>query len=193
MANAATRPAAALGGAASYDGIAQALHWLVAALAVGVVLLGWTIEGTPRNTPQRDLLMMVHSSVGLSILRAMVFRAGWRWRHPPPPLPASLGRLEAALARCTHLVLYLIFILMPLAGYLNAAAAGHTVNFFGIVSILPLLPENGRLSQVAIATHLVGQYPLYLFVGLHIAGALLHSAIRRDRVVERMLPFRRVR
>ena len=52
MAHAATRPAAALGGAASYDSVAQALHWLVAALAVGVVLLGWTIEGVPRNTPR---------------------------------------------------------------------------------------------------------------------------------------------
>jgi cytochrome b561 len=192
MANAATRSAAASGGATSYDSVAQALHWLVAALAVGVVLLGWTIEGTPRNTPQRDLLMMVHSSVGLSILGAMAFRAGWRWRHPPPPLPSSLGRLEAALARCTHLVLYLIFILMPLAGYLNAAAAGHAVSFFGIVTIPPVFPENGRLSQVAIAIHLVGQYPLYLFVGFHIAGALFHGAIRRDGIVERMLPLRRL-
>jgi cytochrome b561 len=193
MANAATRPVAARAGAASYDRVAQGLHWLVAALAIGVVLLGWTIEGTPRNTPQRDLLMMVHSSVGLSILGAMVFRAGWRWRHPPPPLPSSLGRLEAALAHCTHLVLYLIFILMPLAGYLNAAAAGLAVNFFGIVSIPPLVSENGRLSQVAIAIHLVGQYPLYLFVVLHLSGALFHGAIRRDGIVERMLPFRRVR
>jgi cytochrome b561 len=191
MAHAATRPAAALGGAASYDSVAQALHWLVAALAVGVVLLGWTIEGVPRNTPQRDLLMTVHSSVGLSILAAMVFRAGWRWRHPPPPLPPSLGRLEAALVRCTHLTLYLIFIAMPLAGYLNAAAAGHAVYFFGLVSIPPLLPENGRLSQVAIAIHLVGQYPLYLFVALHVAGALFHGALRRDGVVGRMLPVRR--
>ncbi len=173
-------------------GVAQVLHWLVAALAVGVVLLGWTIEGVPRNTPQRDLLMMVHSSVGLSILAVMVFRAGWRWRHPPPPLPPSLGRLEAALAGGTHLVLYLIFIVMPVAGYLNAAAAGHAVNFFGIASIPPLFPENGRLSQVAIAIHLVGQYPLYLFVVLHVTGALFHGAIRRDGVVERMLPVRRV-
>jgi cytochrome b561 len=73
---------------------------------------------------------------------------------------------------------------MPLAGYLNAAAAGHAVSFFGIVAIPPLSPENGCLSQVAIAIHLVGQYPLYLFVGLHSAGALLHGAIRRDGVVE---------
>jgi cytochrome b561 len=84
MANAATGPAAVLGAAAPHDSVARALHWLVAALAVGVVLLGWTIEGTPRNAPQRDLLMVVHTSVGLSILGAMVFRAGWRWRHPPP-------------------------------------------------------------------------------------------------------------
>jgi cytochrome b561 len=191
MVRAATGSAAALGGAPSYDSVAQALHWLVAMLAVAVVLLGWTIEGVPRNTPQRDLLMMVHSSVGLGILAAMIFRAGWRWRHPPPPLPPSLGRLEAALARCIHLVLYLTFILMPLAGYLNAAAAGHPVDFFGVLSIPPLLPESGRLSQVAIAIHLVGQYPLYVFVTLHLAGALFHGAVKRDGVVGRMLPMRR--
>jgi cytochrome b561 len=191
MAHAATKPAAASGGATSYDSVAQALHWFVAALAVGVVPLGWTIEGVPRNTPQRDLLIMVHSSVGLSILMAMVFRAGWRWRHPPPPLPPSLGRFEAGIAHCTHLALYLMFIVMPVAGYLNAAAAGHSVDFFGIFPILPLVPENGRLSQVAIAIHLVAQYPLYLFVALHVAGALFHAAFRRDGVVARMLPIRR--
>jgi cytochrome b561 len=191
MVRAATGSAAAFSGAASYDGVAQALHWLVAALAIGVVLLGWTIEGVPRNTPQRELLIMVHSSVGLGILAAMVFRVGWRWRNPAPPLPASFGRLEAALARGTHLVLYLIFIVMPLAGYLNSAASGHPVHFFGIVSIPPLLPESGRLSQMAIAIHLVGQYPLYLFVTLHVAGALFHGAVKRDGIVGRMLPMRR--
>jgi len=45
---------------------------------------------------------------------------------------------------------------------------------------------------VAIAIHLVGQYPLYLFIGLHVAGALFHGAIRRDGI-ERMLPMRRSR
>jgi len=132
-------------------------------------------------------------SVGLTILAAMVFRTGWRWNHPPPPLPPVLAGLEIALARFTHFVLYLVLILMPLAGYLHAAPAGHLVDFFGVVSIPPLLPENDRLSQVAIAIHLVGQYPLYLFVALHIAGALFHITIKRDGIVERMLPMRRAR
>ena len=88
-------------------------------------------------------------------------------------------------------MLYLIFIVMPLAGYLNAAAAGHPVDFFGVLSIPPLLSETGRLSQVAIAIHLIGQYPLYLFVTLHVAGALFHCAVKRDGVVGRMLPMPR--
>ena len=79
---------------------------------------------------------------------------------------------------------------MPLAGYFNAAAAGHGV-YFAFVSIPPLLPENDRLSQVAIAIHLVAQYPLYLFIALHIAGALFHGAIIRHGIVERMVPIRR--
>jgi cytochrome b561 len=191
MAKAETTGAAAPSGAATYDGTAQAVHWLVAALAVIAVPLGWAIAVAPRNTPQRDLILLLHRSVGLVILAAMVFRTGWRWHHPPPPLPPVLPRLEIAVARLTHFVLYLFLILMPLAGYLNAAAAGHAVDFFGVVSIPPLLPENDRLSQVAIAIHLVGQYPLYVFVALHIAGALFHGAIRRDGIVERILPIRR--
>jgi cytochrome b561 len=70
---------------------------------------------------------------------------------------------------------------------LNAAEAGHVVYFSGVVSIPPLLTKNDRLSQVAVAIHLVAQYPLYLFI----AGALFHGAIRRDGIVERIVPIRR--
>jgi len=170
----------------------QAVHWLVAALAVTVIWLGWGIAWTPRNTPRRDLFVLIHESVGLSIFAAMVFRGWWRWRHPPAPLPPALSRLEAGLAWLTHFCLYVLLILMPVAGYSSAAVAGHPVSYFGVFSIPPLLPVNNRLSQVAIAIHLVGQYPLYLFVAVHIAGALIHGVVRRDGVLGRMLPVRRL-
>ena len=134
---------------------------------------------------------MLHRSVGLIILAVMLLRAGWRLRYPAPPLPPSLTPIEATLARSTHILLYVIFIGMPIAGYVNAAAAGHSVSLFGVVSIPPLLPEDERLSQLAIALHLVGQYLVYFFVTLHVAGALLHGIVRRDGVLERMLPLRR--
>ena len=180
-----------MGAPAGYGRVARWLHWLVAALAVVVVALGWAMAAAPRNTPPRDLLMLLHRSVGLTILAAMLFRLLWRFRHRPPPLPPSLDRIEAGLARLIHSALYLIFIVMPLAGYVNAAAAGHPVSLFGVVSIPPLRSENDRLSQLAIAVHLAGQYLIYLFVALHIAGGLYHGVVRRDGVLERMLPRRR--
>ena len=179
------------GEAASYDRVARATHWLVAALVVIVVALGWAISGTPRGTPQRLLLLLLHRSVGLTILALMAFRAGWRWRHPAPALPFALARIDNALARSTHLALYLILFVMPLAGYLNAAAAGHPVSLFGVFSVPPLLPENDRMSQAAIAVHLFAQYLLYLILMLHVAGALYHGVFRRDGILDRMLPTRR--
>jgi cytochrome b561 len=176
--------------AGGYGPVARALHWLVAALAVMVVAFGWAAEAAARNTPARASLLLLHRSLGLTILALMLLRILWRLHHPAPPLPAALGRFDAALTRATHLALYLVFIAMPLAGYVNAAAAGHKVSLFGAVSIPPLLPRDERLAQAAIAAHLVGQYLVYLLVGLHVAGALFHRVVGREGILERMLPRR---
>lgn len=187
---AATSKAGSLGGRRRYGCVAQALHWLVVVLAIIAVSLGLAAGSAPPNTAARTNSLLVHRSVGLTILALMVFRALWRWRHPAPPLPLSVARLEAGLARLTHFGLYSIFIVMPLAGYLASAAAGHTGSFFGLFGIPQLVPTDERLSQWAIAAHLIGQYLLYLLVALHVAGAFYHAAIRRDDVLGRMLPHR---
>ncbi|MGH7045440.1 MAG: cytochrome b [Stellaceae bacterium] len=182
--------ASALDGGA-YDRVARATHWLVAALVVIVVSFGWASEAAPRNTPARDSLLLLHRSLGLVILALVVFRMLWRLWHRAPPLPATAGHLQRALAHLTQSGLDAIFLVMPLAGYVNAAAAGHSVSLFGLVVIPPLLPTDERLSQFAIAVHLVGQYLVYLLVALHVTGALHHALIRRDHVLDRMLPPRR--
>src|SRR5712691_569750 len=174
-----------------YGPVARALHWLVAGLAVIVVALGWAMPGAPRETESREILLLLHRSLGLSILALMVFRIAWRLRHPAPPLPAEFPRVEALAAYADHALLYLLFLVMPLSGYLNAAFAGHAVSFFGLVAIPPLVAENARLSQAAIAVHLAGQFLIYALVGVHVAAALMHRFVRRNRILDRMLPVRR--
>ncbi len=121
----------------------------------------------------------------------MIFRGLWRSRHSPPPLPQSLTRIEILSAHATHWLLYALFLVMPLSGYISAAAAGHKVSCFGLVQIPPLLPENDRISQAAVAVHLATQFLIYAFVALHVGAALMHWIVRRDGLFERMLPLRR--
>jgi cytochrome b561 len=111
---------------------------------------------------------------------------------PPAATVAACSRpVGNPLACITHFDLYLFLILIPLAGYLNAGAAGHAVDFFGVVLIPPLLPENDRLLQVAIASHLIAQYPLYFIHRAAHRGCAVPRHHQSDGIIERMLPIRR--
>jgi cytochrome b561 len=173
-----------------YHPVDRTVHWVNAILAAIAVLLAWGISGAPRHSGTRDLLIALHGSVGLVILVLMLFWLGWRLRHPSPPLRPVLTGIEILIARATHIALQLLFVLMPLSGYISVAAAGRRVSFFGIVAIPTLVPESGLLSQTAIALHLVGEFMIYGLVTAHIAAALMHGFIRRDGILERMLPRR---
>src|SRR6185437_6609493 len=108
-----------------YGPVAQAVHWAVAVLAFAVVALGWAMITAPRGGDSRELLMLLHRSVGLLILALMAFRIVWRLTHPPPLFPAGFPGLEAAAAHADHALLYVLFLVMPLTGLLNAATAGY--------------------------------------------------------------------
>ena len=178
-------------GLETYDPVTRRVHWLNAILAVVTILLGWGISGAPRHGEARGWLITLHGSFGLVILALMLFWAGWRLRHQAPPLRPVLTRIEVFLAHATQAMIFVLFVAMPVTGYVGLAAAGRPVSFFGIVAIPALAAESGRLSQAAIALHLAGEFLIYGCVGLHIAAALLHGFIRRDGILERMLPHPR--
>ena len=173
-----------------YDPTTRALHWLNAILAALAIALAYGISGTARHSDARELLLMLHGSVGIAILAAMLFWAGWRLRHRAPPRPPVLTRIELYLAHATQGALFLLFIAMPISGYAMLAAAGQAVSFFGLVAIPPLVPQSGQLAQTAVALHLLGEFLIYGLLIVHVGAALVHGFIRRDGIFERMLPRR---
>jgi cytochrome b561 len=171
-----------------YTLTAQALHWITAALMFVVLPIAWVMVNVPKSAEFRDLLFTLHKSVGLTIVLLVAVRIAWRAQHPAPPLEVGLARWEKVAASGSHWVLYVVLVGMPISGYLLDAAGGYSISYFGLFSV-PLLPKSPALASAATWVHVaVGQWLVYTLIFLHIAASIWHISVRRDGVLDRMLP-----
>lgn len=171
-----------------YTATAQALHWVVAALMFSVLPLAWAMTSLPRGAPNRDLLYMLHKSVGMTILVLAIVRTAWRVTHRPPPPTTRTGRLEHLCAEAAHVMLYAILIGMPVSGYVLSSAGGNPVSIFGLFDV-SVLPRSDTAQRAAVWAHVfVGQWLVYALLALHLAAVAFHVAVRRDGLLDRMVP-----
>lgn len=171
-----------------YTGVAQALHWLTAAALCFLLPFVWVAENFPPG-PVRVFWYMAHESMGISVFLMVLMRLTWRWRHRPPAYPAGTGRVTLLLARLSHALLYAVLLVMPVTGYLMAGN-GQDVPFFRIVS-LPGFAKNEPLGTFADTVHVWCQFVVYGLIMLHVAATVWHVTVRRDGMLERMLPRQR--
>ncbi len=168
-----------------YTGVAIALHWVIAVLVVAQIFWGWWMQDIPKQPvgPRVDAFNL-HKSVGLTLLALTLVRLGWRLSHPPPPLP-PLPAWHVVTAKATHLLLYALLMVQPLAGYLGSVWSGYPVKFFGVT--LPAWGvKNAALKDLCGEIHLWVGIVLTALIALHVAGALTHALIHRNGLVARM-------
>ncbi|KPL68354.1 hypothetical protein SZ64_09620 [Erythrobacter sp. SG61-1L] len=166
-----------------YSTGAIALHWLIAFALAFELALGFAM---PRGV-EGFALFQLHKSVGIAILALTVVRLGWRLAHPRPA-PLERGLAHAA-AHGVHVGFYAFMVLAPLTGWALVSTAPVNVPtvLFGIVP-LPHLPLPGSINEMVEETHeLLAWCGIALFL-LHVAGALRHEILLRDRLLERMAP-----
>lgn len=168
-----------------YNPVSQALHWLTAALVLAVLPLAWVAVSLP-PAPAKGTMFTLHKSVGLTILAIVVVRIVWRMIRPAPPDPQA-PRLLTLIGRVNHYLLYAIFLIMPISGYLLSAFSGRDTPYFWLFTIPGLTKAEGP-QRIAESIHIVGQWFVYALVLLHIVGTAWHLIIRRDGLLERMLP-----
>jgi cytochrome b561 len=175
----------------------MSLHWtiaiaILALLATGAVM----VRLTPGSSLQLDLYQL-HKSVGIAVLALSVARLLWRLFDPVPPLPVSLKRWEAALARATHIGFYVLVIVLPLSGWMMVSASVWNIPtvVFGLFT-LPHLPVLASLQDKKPVEDALKEVHEALAIGilvlllLHVAGALKHHFVLRDDTLARMLPGR---
>ncbi|KAK0360943.1 hypothetical protein LTR94_025340 [Friedmanniomyces endolithicus] len=123
-----------------YSAVSLVMHWATA-LAVLVQVLLISARDAIEGQAARELLI-IHKSVGMTILVLTLARIGWRLAHPAIPMPASSPRWERLAARATHVLFYVALVSMPLTGWLAASAGGRDLSWFGLFQ-WPLLPIGG--------------------------------------------------
>jgi cytochrome b561 len=170
-----------------YTGTAQFLHWLVLAMLIMQFTFAWTMPHIGRNTPVTTLISL-HFAFGVLILFVAVIRLAWRLTHPEPKPEDGLPPWQVASARIIHWLLYLLLFVVPLLGWINASWRDMPIIMFG--RELPRLvgPHAAGWGWTGDVHALLATYVLLGLVGVHVAAALYHYFICRDRVLQRMLP-----
>ena len=171
-----------------YTRTAILLHWLILALLIAQYAIAWTMPHIGRNTPVTTLISL-HFSIGVLILGVIVVRLIWRIIHGEPAHRAGVPAWQVRSARVIHWLLYLLLVVVPVLGWINASYRGMPVTFFGLAQMPPLVGTHAAAWRWTGDIHtLVAEYAILPLVGLHVTAALYHYFIRRDDVLQRMLP-----
>ncbi len=171
-----------------YGAVAQAFHWLIAALIVTQFVLANLADDLPIGAHKLALLAL-HKSFGMTVLMLAVLRLLWRLRNPPPGLPLGMSALERRLARATHIAFYVLLFAMPITGWLMSSAKNYSVSWFGLFTWPNLIGKNETAFAALRSTHHFLGGVLLAIAVLHILAALKHHFWNKDNVLLRMLPF----
>lgn len=178
-----------------YTRIAMAFHWVIALLISANIVLAWAVDFLPEE--RQRLVIDTHKSIGITVLGLAILRLLWRFAHKPPALPGTYARWERRASSVAHGLLYALIFLMPLSGWLYDSAwkdaATHPMSLFGLMP----WPRIGFIMNIEHSTkemlhdafgalHEWAGFVLYALFALHVAGALKHQWVDKEKELQRI-------
>jgi cytochrome b561 len=174
--------------AGNYTRTAIALHWLIGALVIIALAMGWIMTDMV-TSPLKAQVFSWHKWVGVTVLALLLVRVFWRLTHaPPPPLPAPAW--QRVTGQALHGLLYVMLLVQPLSGWLYSNAAGRQIVYLGLIPLPNLVGKDKALADAIRGFHDAGAVIIAVAAGLHALAALKHHFIDRDDTLRRMLRWR---
>ena len=87
-----------------------------------------------------------------------------------------------------HWLLYALVLSTTVTGWVFASFRGWSLSFFYLAPLPMLASENAAAGKAIDGLHQVMEWALLVLIGLHVATALAHLFVYRDRIMRRMLP-----
>ncbi len=189
-----------------YTKTAIVLHGLIALGIFAMFALGWYMSELPKEAPKqaafdlfdlgiytldlakeaspRTFYFNLHKSVGVTLLALIAFRLLWRITHRPPAMLTSYKAWERKLATGTHHLLYLLMVVVPVAGVLMSLYSKYGLMWFGMDLLGGI--DNKTLRDLFKEIHESVGVILLVAIILHVIGALKHKFIDKDDTMKRM-------
>jgi cytochrome b561 len=136
----------------------------------------------------QDTLYNLHKSLGVLILILMVLRLINRLAVGAPIPDPGIEAWQKVVSSIVHTSLYVLLLAMPVVGYIANSVYGASTPFFGLFELPPIVAKNEALATQLFAIHRWIGFLVIVLVLMHISAALYHYVIRRDNVLQRMLP-----
>jgi cytochrome b561 len=185
--------ASSVNASSRYPLLSMALHWLLAFMLIGLFGMGVYMADLPMS-PQRLKLYNWHKWAGITVLALSLLRLLWRLAFRPPALPervlSNMPGWQRLAHHGTHVLMYVLFFAVPLAGWAYSSASGFQVMWFGQIPLPDFVPVSKPLAEGLKVAHRVLAMSLAALILAHIAAALKHHWIDRDGLMARMLPSR---
>lgn len=170
----------------SYGLMAKGFHAVMTLMIFFQLGWGMWMADLSYYDPQYHSAPALHKAFGILVLLVALLRLCWRLIDPPPPYLPTIHPHEKRLAKVTMGLMYLLFMLVPVAGYLASTARGAGIDMFGLFEIPALLPAEKGREDSAGEMHELLAFTLLCLIVLHIAGALKHRLIDKDGTMKRM-------
>ncbi|PTW62446.1 cytochrome b561 [Breoghania corrubedonensis] len=170
----------------AYGAAARTFHWITAALVLTMVPAGFVMLSAPSGAIQ-NFLFDYHRSCGVVLFVLTVARLAWRWKSPPAAIIEDIPLIQRIVARVVHFLLYALLLVQPIVGWIGTSAFGAKITVFWLFVLPPIVDKDKAVADTFLELHETLGLTMTALVAMHIAGALYHHFIRRDRTLMRMV------
>lgn len=152
--------------------VAQLLHWLTAALVLGLFATGVMMKQLGDGAAA-DLLNLCHKTTGAALLCLVLVRIAYRlFAH------LTARWQKGAASRPVHALIYLALLVVPLLGWAGASGFGARELLFGL-TLPEIWPPQADHAELLLTTHAWLAFGLIALVVVHI-GIALGDYLTRD-------------
>ena len=168
-----------------YSKALKFVHITTALLIFTLIIIGLYMRGV-EDVQLMMFLYETHKSLGMLVLAAFMIRIIVRLKSKNIPDNSEHTGIEKALSWFTKRIFYILLLLVPVSGWLMSNAAGFTVSFFGLFDFPLFINENEFTLSIFQDIHFYSVFIFYIFITLHITGAVKHHFYDNDATLKNM-------